>query len=165
MSEVLEEMTKLLLRHPRKTPTVEAAQVALFLANAAWNESVGLGGSRERYRNVWETIQARNPKLWNEFKSNNINGMIDELIQYKKSHNATDGRRILTCGIADGKIRVEWLGPAAPGVDSRWEMQLYGLVRAGKRQEAIRFLQQTRAVSRREAEGRVAEIIAPLGVA
>jgi len=165
MSEILEEMSKLPLRHPRKAPSSEAAQVALFFANAAWNESVGLTDSREGYRHVWETIEADNPELWNEFKSNDINAMIDELVDYKEAHYANDRRRILTCGIAEGRIRVEWPGPAAAGVDSRWEMQLYGLVRTGKRQEAIRFLQVTRAVSRKEAEARVAVIEASLGLA
>ena len=60
--------------------------------------------------------------------------MIDELVQYKKTHYPDDQRRILTCGISDGKIRVEWLKAAAPGVDSRWEMRLYGLVRMGERE-------------------------------
>jgi len=31
-----------------------------------------------------------------------------------------------------GKAHVEWLNPAAPGSDSTWEMQLYGLVRTGQ---------------------------------
>ena len=46
-----------------------------------------------------------------------------------------------------GKIRVEWLNAAAPGVDSQWEMQLYGLVRTGKREKAIQFLQETRRIA------------------
>jgi hypothetical protein len=62
-------------------------------------------------------------------------------------------------------VRVEWLPPAAPGVDSRWEMQLYGLVRVGERQQAIRFLQETRGLSRQEATKRVAKIAAELGMA
>jgi hypothetical protein len=71
----------------------------------------------------------------------------------------------LFCGTHDEKVRVEWLPPAAPGVDSRWEMQLYGLVRAGERREAIRFLQETRGLSRQEAANRVAKIAAELGMA
>src|SRR5579864_2018909 len=77
--------------------------------NQAWNESVGLDHARPGYRNVWETIEADNPELWNEFKSNDIDAMIDELVQYKKTHYPDDGRRILTCGIPDGSVRVEWL--------------------------------------------------------
>ena len=55
-------------------------------------------------------------------------------------------RRILTCGSTPhGTLRVEWLAPAEPGVDSRWEMGLYGLVRTGETKKAIRYLQKTRA--------------------
>ncbi len=90
--------------------------------------------------------------------------MIDGLVRYKKAHYPDDRRRILTCGIPDGKVRVEWLNPAAPGVDSKWEMRLYGLVRTGKRAEAIHFLQETRHLSRKEASKRVAQAAAELGM-
>jgi hypothetical protein len=164
MSEVLKDMAKRILRHPRKVPSGEAAHVALLFANAAWNECVGLTDSREGFRHVLETIEAENPELWNELRSNDINAMIDELVEYKTTRYPNDQRRILACGIAKGKIRVEWLEPAATGVDSRWEMQLYGLVRIGKCQEAIRFLQETRTMSREEAETRVTEIAASLRI-
>ena len=164
MSEILKEMSETLLRNPGGVPSSEAAHVALFFANVAWNESVGLDHAREGYRNVWETIEAENPALWNEFKSSDVNAMIDELIRYKKAHYPDDRRRILTCGIPDGKIRVEWLNPAAPGVDSKWEMQLYGLVRTGQRDRAIRFLQDTRRMTRSEASKRVTQIAAELGM-
>src|SRR5436853_2979382 len=141
MSEIMKEMSELLLRHPGKVPSSEAAHVALFFANVAWNESVGLVDSREGYRNVWETIEAENPELWNEFKSNDIDAMIDELVRYKQTHYPDDRRRILVCGMVPGKVHVEWLDPAAPGVDSKWEMLLYGLVRTGQKDKAIRFLQ------------------------
>ena len=90
--------------------------------------------------------------------------MINELIQYKKKYYPDDGRRILTCGIPDGSIRVEWLKAVAPGVDSKWELRLYGLVRTGERDMAIRFLQETRSMSRNEAARRVAEVAADLGL-
>jgi hypothetical protein len=164
MSEVLKEMSETLLRDPGGVPSSEAFHVALFCANMAWNESVGIVGSREGYRQVWATIAADNPGLWNELKSNDVNALIDELVNYKNTYYPDDRRRILTCGIPEGKIRVEWLKPAAPGVDSRWEMNLYGLVRTGEREEAIRFLRQTRGVTRAEASRRVAEIAVELGV-
>ncbi len=41
----------------------------MFLADAAWNECVGLDHAREGYRNAWETIEADKPDLWNEFKT------------------------------------------------------------------------------------------------
>ncbi len=164
MSEIMKEMSEALLRNPGGVPSSEAAHVALFFANVAWNESVGLDHAREGYRKVWETIEADNPELWNEFKSNDINAMIDELVRYKQAHYPDDRRRILTCGIPDGKVRVEWLPPAAPGVDARWEMQLYGLVRTGEKEKAIRFLQDTRRMTRNEASRRVSEIAAELGM-
>ncbi len=164
MSEIMKEMAERLFRQPRKVPSSEAAHVALLFANIAWNEGVGLGGSREGYRKVWETIEADNPALWNEFKSNDIDAMIDELVRYKKEHYSDDRRRILTCGIPDGKIRVEWLNAAAPGVDAKWEMRLYGLVKTGEREKAIRFLQETRGMSRNEAVKRVAAVAVELGM-
>ena len=164
MSEMLKEMSDSLLSNPRNVPSSEAAHVALFFANVAWNECVGLNGAREGYRNVWEEIEADNPELWNEFKSTDIDGMIDELIQYKKTHYPDDKRRILTCGIPNGKIRVEWLNAAAPGVDSKWEMRLYGLVRTSEREKATRFLQETRGLSRKDAAKQVAVVAAELGI-
>jgi hypothetical protein len=164
MSEILKEMSERLLRNPGGVPSSEAAHVALLFANVAWNEGVGLDHAREGGRNVWETIEAENPALWNEFKSNDIDAMIDELVRYKEDRYPDDRRRILTCGIPDGKVRVEWLDAAAPGVDSQWEMRLYGLVRTGARDEATRFLQETRGLSRHEAARRVATVAAELGM-
>jgi hypothetical protein len=164
MSEIMMEMSEMLLRNPGDVPSSEAAHVALFFANAAWNESVGLDGAREGYRNVWETIEAENPELWNEFKSNDTNAMIDELVRYKKTHYPDDQRRILTCGIPDGKIRVEWLNAAVPGIDSKSEMRLYGLVRTGERAEAIKLLRETYGMSRNDAAKKVASVAAKLGI-
>ena len=93
-----------------------------------------------------------------------MSGVCDQSFEARKDHFPDDGRRILTCGISDGKIRVAWLKAAAPGIDSQWEMRLYGLVRTGEWQQAIRFLQETRRVSRKEAAKRVAGIAAELGM-
>ena len=68
MSQILKEMSELVLRHPGKVPSLEAAQVSLFFTNAAWNETVELTDSREGYGKVWETIEADNPELWNKFR-------------------------------------------------------------------------------------------------
>jgi hypothetical protein len=163
MSDIMKEMSERLFRDPDAAHSSEAAHVALFFANVAWNECIGLAHPRRSYRNVWQSIEAENPALWNELKSNDIDGMIDELVEYKKAHFPDDRRRILTCGILDGRIRVEWLAPAAPGVDVRWETQLYGLVKTGAREEAVRFLRKTRGVSRNEATRQVARIARELG--
>jgi hypothetical protein len=164
LSEIMKEMSERLLRNSWRAPSSEAAHVALFFANVAWNESVGIAGARDSYRNVWERIEAENPELWNEFRSNDINAMINELVQYKKTHYPDDRRRILTCGIPDGKIRVEWLNAAAPGVDAKWEMRLYGLVRTGQREQAIKFLQETRRMSRSDAAKKVAAVAVEFGI-
>ena len=164
LSEIMKEMSETLLRNPDAVPSSEAAHVALFFANVAWNESVGLDHPRGGYRDAWGAIAAENPALWDELKSRDTDALIDELIRYKKAHYADDRRRILTCGIPDGKVRVEWLNPAAPGVDSRWEMQLYGLVRTGQKERAIRFLQDTRRLTRKEALRWVAQAAAELGM-
>ena len=164
LSRILLEMSECLLDNPTAPPTSEAAHVTLLFATAAWNESVGLTYARDGYRHVWETIEADNPEFWKELKSNDVEAMIDELVSYKQARCPNDRRRILTCGIIDGKIRAEWLPAAAPGVDSSWEMALYGLVRRGDRAGAIQYLQTTRNLSHFQAAKQVADIAAQLGV-
>jgi hypothetical protein len=165
MSEIMEEMSMRLLRNPDGPPSSEAVHVALFFANVAWNECVGLGAERERTKNIWQAIEAENPKLWDELKSRDIDAMIDELVEYKKARFPDDQRRILACGGTDhGTIRVEWLPPAAPGVDAKWETQLYGLVRTGNEEQAIGFLKKTRGMSAAEAKMTVAKCARDLGM-
>lgn len=164
MSDIMHEMSHRLLRNQAVPPSPEAASVALLFAHVAWNECVGLVHARDGYRNVWEAIEADNPKLWQELKSREIDPLVDELVKYKQKHYGSDRRRILVCGIVDGKIRVEWLPPAGPDIDVKWETQLYGLVRSGDASGAIRFLQRTRHLSRIHAARRVAKIAAELGM-
>jgi len=165
MSDIMLEMSDRLMLDPAATHSSEARHVALFFANLAWNECVGMVAERERTKNVWQAIEAEKPDLWNELKSNDIDAMIDELVEYKKAHFPDDRRRILTCGgTPQGTIRVEWLPPASPGVDLKWEMQLYGMVRTGQEKEAVRFLKKTRGMSRSDAQMKVAAIMMQLGM-
>jgi len=164
LSEIMIEMSERLLSVLGPDASSEAAHVALFFANAAWNESVGLDLDRHGYRDVWGVMEAENPELWDEFKTNDIDAMIDGLVEYKKAHYPDDRRRILVCGIPDGKVRVEWLPAAAPGVDSMWEFKLYGLVRTGVRAQAVQFLRETRRMSRPKAEQKVKAVAAELGM-
>jgi hypothetical protein len=46
LSEIMKEMSETLLRNRGGVPSSEAAHVALYLANVAWNESVGLDQAR-----------------------------------------------------------------------------------------------------------------------
>ena len=164
MSEVIKEMAERLLRNPEGEPSSEAMHVALMFANFAWNEAVGLGYPRAGYRRAWEQIEAHNPDLWTEFKSNDVDALIDELVRFKAQTYPDDQRRILTCGIPNGNVRVEWLPAAAPGVDSRWEMRLYGLVRTGERGKAIQFLRETQRMSCTEAAKKVLAVAVELGI-
>jgi hypothetical protein len=165
MSDIMKEMSEQLFRDPDVAHTPEALHVALFFANLAWNECVGLGAEREHTKNVWQAIEAENPKLWDELKSKDIDAMVDELVEYKKAHFPDDQRRILLCGgTPHSTIHVEWLPPAAPGVDSKWEMQLYGMVRSGMEEEAVRFLKKTNGVSAAEARMLVAQAARVLGM-
>jgi hypothetical protein len=165
MSEIMKEMSERLLRNPGGVRSSQAAEVALMFANIAWNETVGLVHARNGDRSAWGMIEAENPEMWSEFKSKKVDVMIDELVQFKKQHYPDDQRRILSCGIPDGSIRVEWLNAAAPGVDSQWEVRLYGLVRTGEREKAIQFLMETRRLSRNDAAKKVAAVAAELGIA
>jgi hypothetical protein len=163
LSEMLKEMAERLLRDPDGVPSSEAFNVALMFANIAWNETVGLDNARQGFRSLWEQIESENPTLWNELKSNDVHGMIDELIRFKQEHYPDDKRRILACGTTpESTVRVEWMVPATPGVNSKWEMQLFGLVRMGGREQAIKFLQKTVGVSRKDAAKKVASVVAQL---
>ena len=164
MSGIMLEMAIRVMRNPRAEPSSEAAHVALMFANIAWNESLGLVRPRQNFRAAWEEIEAENIDLWSEFKSNDVDAMIDELVQFKKQHYPDDQRRIFICGLMPtGNIRVEWLPPVAPGVDSLWELELYGLVGMRDCEGAIEFLRKTRSLSRSDAAVRVAEIAVQFG--
>ena len=104
MSEILKEMSERLLRHPDVPHTPEAAQVALMFANMAWNETVGLGNTRHGYRSAWETIEAENPEMWSEFKSTDVEAMLDELVEYKQKHFPHDQRRIMAVASPTAKF-------------------------------------------------------------
>ena len=105
-----------------------------------------------------------NPALWSEFKFSDINANIDQLVCYKKEHYPNDQRRILACGLPDGNVRAEWLDAVAPGVDPKWEMQLYGLVRTGEKEKAVSYLQETQRTPREGAVKRVLQIAAEMGM-
>ena len=47
MSDIMKEIMERLLRDPQAVPSSEAAHVALYFANVAWNERVGLGAERK----------------------------------------------------------------------------------------------------------------------
>ena len=113
MSDIMKEMSERLFRDPEAAHSPEALHVALFFANLAWNECVGLGAERERTKNVWQAIEAENPNLWDELKSRDIDGMVDELVEYKKAHFPDDQRRILPAA-ARSTAQSAWNGYRQP---------------------------------------------------
>src|SRR4051794_9089712 len=164
MSEIMKEMAELLLRNPRVPPSSEAMHAGLLLANVAWNKSLGLVDSNAGYRSILQLFAAENPRFWNEFKSRDTDAMIEELVRYKKTHHPNDGRRILSCGMPEEKVRVEWIVPAKPGEDPAWEMTFFGLIRTGEVKEAIRFAQKTWNLTRDQAAIRAFDAATKLGL-
>ena len=106
MSEIMKEMSEILLRHPTQVPSSEAAHVALFFANVAWNESVGLADSREGYGNVWETIASENPELWNEFTdSSGGNWTVDSVQTLENRGFSSESSPVNPAGVSNAKVR------------------------------------------------------------
>src|SRR4051794_18715183 len=58
LPEIMKEMSETLC-NPGGVPSSEAAHVALFFTNVAWNESVGLDHAREGYRNILQPLPTR----------------------------------------------------------------------------------------------------------
>jgi len=83
--------------------TKNAISVSLFICLIIGADS--LSGERERIHNVWQTIEAEKPDLWNELKSRDIDAMIDELVEYTKVHFPDDQRRPLTAVCSPGAFR------------------------------------------------------------
>ena len=113
MSDIMKEMLERLLVNPEAAHSPEAFHIALFFANLAWNECVGLGAERERTKNIWQTFEAENPNLWDELKSRDIDGMVDELVEYKNAHFPDDRRRILPA-VQPTTARFAWSGSRLP---------------------------------------------------
>ena len=159
MSVLVEEMSHIVLLDPEGDFSLAAGQAAILLSHLAWNESVGLE-VRKVGRKMLAAIEAENPDFWSELVSRDVDAMLDALIQYKEALHPEDQRRIVLCSAAHGKLRVEWLDAADPGVDSQAEVELHGLIRIGLFDEAIKRLQSTGGLSRKAATAQVALLTA-----
>ena len=62
MSDIMKEMSERLLLDPEAAHSSEAFHVALFFANLAWNECVGLGAERERTKKHLAIYRGREPE-------------------------------------------------------------------------------------------------------
>ena len=104
-----------MIRNPKAAHSSEAVHVALFFANLAWNECVGLGAEGADQEHL-AVHRSREPETLGRIEVEDIDGMVDELVEYKKAHFPDDQRRILACGGTDhSTIRVEWLPPCPWG--------------------------------------------------
>ena len=166
MSEIMKELVDRLFRDPDVAHSSEALHVTSILRQPGLERVHRPRCSNGRKpQTSGRPSKPATPDLWDELKSRDIDAMIDELVEYKKAHFPDDRRRILTCGGTDrSTIRVEWLPPAAPGVDAKRETTLYGLVRMGMEEEAVRLLQENPKMSTVEARMQVAKMAADLGI-
>lgn len=152
MSEIMGELAEQLLKNPSELQSSVTMELSLMLANIAWDETTDISRPREAYLPALNQISRSKPSAWNALISRDIDVLIDRLVQYKKKHFKHDMRRILVCGLENDRIHVEWIKPAEPGVDSRFEMNVYGMVRFGDHQKAIDFVKNQLRVSQEQAE-------------
>lgn len=89
------------------------ARLALLLAVTARNEAIGVPDVRKNERSAWEVVAAEHPACRNALRSRDADELIDELGEYKLRNYRSDRRRIASCGLRNGNIRIEWL----PSVD------------------------------------------------
>jgi len=108
MSEILKEMALTILLRPEAVPSSEAAGAALLLSHVAWNRANGEEFTDHMYRGVIEEMENSNPDFWKELRSKNAHSLIADLIQYKRTHHASDLRKVVSCGKFNDKVRVEW---------------------------------------------------------
>jgi hypothetical protein len=160
ISEIMKELAQLVLKGPGERASPGAAQMSLVLAGSAWNESIGIGNARANTRAARKAIEAEFPRFWDELTLNDIDAMLDELVRYKTTHYRHDRRRILVCGTVNGKIHVEWLPEADPRNTTHWDLHVYGLLRSGNPEGAVRFLRETLGASHKEAKALVESLAA-----
>jgi hypothetical protein len=108
MSAILKEMALTTLVNPLSMPSSEAAAAALLMSHVAWQRANGDDFADSAYEAALAEMQLERPSLWREMKSSDIGTLIAALVAYKKRHYPSDGRRVVACGVHEGKIRVEW---------------------------------------------------------
>lgn len=109
MSAILKEMALTVLVHPESVPSSEAKAAALLLSHVAWQRANGHSFPERMYARALADMQKARPDLRNELTSSDAEGMIAELVAYKKRHHRRDLRKIVACGSFDNKVRVEWI--------------------------------------------------------
>lgn len=132
LSEIIKEMALLLLKYPDAIPTEPAMSAALILASSAWNSAIGDDVMRKGHRNAVAQIDWSDVNPWKEFRSDDTEQIIAQLVAYKGKHYPNDFRRIFATEMAtEGNVRVHWSEPdkvvTAPFGASRTNSKVNGI--------------------------------------
>ena len=131
LSEIIKEMSCLLLTDPARVPSSEAAHASLLFAHTAWERATRPKIPGPDYRPLLRQFEASNPALWNELKSADAEALVAELTAYKQAHYSDDHRQIIVCGMRGDNVRVEWIDPpvdaAVPMVRARRRSRAWGV--------------------------------------
>jgi len=112
LSERIKEMAIQLLKQPEAIPTEPAFVAALMIATAAWNIATGFMVPRDEYRKTVDQIDWGSVEPWAELRSNDIDKLVAELVEYKKERFPNDRRRLVGTEMSpEGNIRVHWTEP------------------------------------------------------
>ena len=112
MSAIIKRMASWLLRNTRTFPTDAAAEAAVRLAAAAWNDACGDPTLRRNHRKELEKIDWGGTAPMADFRSRDTEALIEELVAYKRAHYPEDRRIIAAAYItAKSTVRVEWFDP------------------------------------------------------
>ena len=106
-SAILIELAESILKADQDPPD-EIAFLAILLAQAAWNKTLGTELSPELLPRLRE-IERTAPGLWWFFRASDFPTLIDRLAALKRSRYPEDHREIVRCSVTpQGKIRAEW---------------------------------------------------------
>jgi hypothetical protein len=117
LSEIVKEMADRLLKDPAKDPSPAAAHTSLALACTAWNRALGDSSLDAAGDRLASTIIARIGSPWEELTSSDSDGLIAELVEYKRARYPGDTRRIVSYELTpddshktafNARVRVHW---------------------------------------------------------
>ena len=108
LSAIMKEMALTTLVAPEAIPSSEAAAAALLLSHVAWQRANGDQFPDTAYGDALAEMQRARPSFWKEMKCTDPRKTITDLVAYKKQHYPNDKRKVVGCGVCDGKVRVEW---------------------------------------------------------
>ena len=107
ISEAIMRVAQTILKNPANPPA-EIAYLSVLLAHAAWNEALGLNAPASSL-DMLHRFETANPSVWKQFKPQNVETALANLISAKKEIYPDDCREILKCRMTpEGRIKAEW---------------------------------------------------------